>query len=51
MKPAKNPHAQALGKLGGLAGRGAYLRSLTPEQLRAHQQRAAQASAKARKKA
>ena len=50
MKPTKNPHAQALGRLGGLAGRGAYLRSLTPEQLREHQQRAAQASAEKRRK-
>jgi len=44
-----NKHAQALGKLGGLAGRGAYLRSLTPEQLRAHQQKAAKASANKRR--
>lgn len=49
MSAAKNPHAQALGKLGGLAGRGAYLRSLTPEQLRAHQQKAAKAGWAARK--
>jgi|WetSurMetagenome_2_1015567.scaffolds.fasta_scaffold274397_3 hypothetical protein len=49
MTPRKNPHAVALGRKGGLAGRGAYLRSLTPEQLRAHQQKAAKASWAARK--
>jgi hypothetical protein len=42
--------AVLMGRKGGLAGRGAYLRSLTPEQRRAHQQKAAKASAEARKK-
>jgi len=31
-KPAKNPHAQALGKLGGLKGGKARAAKLTPEQ-------------------
>jgi len=31
-KPAKNPHAQALGRLGGLKGGAARAKKLTPEQ-------------------
>ena len=31
-QPAKNPHAQALGKLGGLKGGKARAAKLTPEQ-------------------
>lgn len=31
-EPAKNPHAQALGKLGGLKGGKARAKKLTPEQ-------------------
>jgi hypothetical protein len=31
-KPAKNPHAQALGRLGGLRGGAARAKKLTPEQ-------------------
>jgi hypothetical protein len=31
-QPAKNPHAQALGRLGGLKGGKARAKKLTPEQ-------------------
>ena len=31
-QPAKNPHAQSLGRLGGLKGGAARAKSLTPEQ-------------------
>jgi len=47
--PRKNPHAVALGRKGGQKNPGAYLHSLTKKQLRAHQQKAAAGSAKARR--
>ena len=39
----KNPHAVALGRKGGLAGKGKYLKSLTPEQRKEQAQKAAAA--------
>ena len=44
-KPTKNPHAQALGKLGGLAAAGAGMRvrlqTMTPEERHALAKKAA----------
>jgi hypothetical protein len=42
-QPAKNPHAQALGRLGGLKGGKARAKKLTPEQRAEIARRAAQA--------
>jgi hypothetical protein len=42
-QPAKNPHAQALGKLGGLKGGKARAKKLTPEQRAEIARKAAQA--------
>lgn len=42
-QPAKNPHAQALGKLGGLKGGKARAKKLTPEQRREIAKKAAAA--------
>jgi len=48
-QPAKNPHAQALGRLGGLKGGKARAKKLTPEQ-RAEIARKAAAARWAKKK-
>lgn len=40
---AKDPAAVSLGRRGGLAGAGAYLNSLSPAELKEHQQKAAAA--------
>lgn len=42
-KPAKNPHAQALGRLGGLKGGAARAKKLTAEERAAIAKRADQA--------
>jgi hypothetical protein len=39
----KDPAAVSLGRRGGLAGAGAYLNSLSPAELKEHQQKAAAA--------
>lgn len=44
----KNPHAVALGRLGGKKGGPARAQKLTPEQRRESAQKAGQASARAR---
>lgn len=42
-EPIKNPHAQALGRLGGLKGGPARAKKLTPEERKAIAQKAARA--------
>ena len=42
-KPAKNPHAQALGRLGGLKGGKARAAKMTPEQRKESARKAAKA--------
>ena len=47
-QPTKNPHAQALGKLGGLKGGKARAKKLTPEQRAEIARKAAQSRWKKR---